>query len=56
TDAKPVGLVHIGLATPDKTVSIECRFSGNRADIRYRATQAALDLLRRDLLATPPEP
>ncbi len=52
TDAKPVGLVHIGLATPDKTISIECRFSGNRADIRYRATQAALDLLRRELLET----
>ncbi len=50
TDAKPVGLVHIGLATPTETVSVERHFPGGRADVRYRATQAALDLLRRELL------
>jgi len=50
SDEKPVGLVHIGLSTPTETISVERRFGGSRADIRYRATQAALDLLRRELL------
>lgn len=50
TPEKPVGLVHIGLSTPDKTVSVEHRLMGSRADVRYRAVQAALDMLRRELL------
>ncbi len=50
TNAKPVGLVYIGLATPEKTVSAEHHFSGGRAEVRYRTTQAGLDMLRRELL------
>ncbi len=51
TDAKPVGLVYIGLALPDGTVSArKFLFNGLRDDIRFRATQAALAWLRDELL------
>lgn len=49
TKEKPVGLVFLALA--DKKVSA-CRqylFSGDREGIRFRASQAALDLLRRHI-------
>ena len=49
TKEKPVGLVFLALA--DKKVSV-CRqhlFSGDRDGIRFRASQAALDLLRRHI-------
>lgn len=50
TPDKPVGLVYIGIAD-DKGVSCQ-RFQGfgSRAQIKYRASQAALDLLRRKLI------
>ncbi|HVN78873.1 MAG TPA: nicotinamide-nucleotide amidohydrolase family protein, partial [Terriglobia bacterium] len=47
---KPVGLVYIALATE---VGIECqefRFVGDRNRIRYWASQAALDMIRKKLL------
>lgn len=47
---KPVGLVYIGLASPENTVvSFEYRFSDryNREDIRYLSACNALDQLRR---------
>ncbi|MCM8794808.1 MAG: competence/damage-inducible protein A [Candidatus Omnitrophica bacterium] len=47
---KPVGLVYIGLSAGGKTQVIRCRFSGNRGVIKYRASQAALNLLRLHLL------
>ncbi len=48
---KPVGLVHIALARPDAgTLVLERRFSTDRATFKQLATQASLDLLRRDLL------
>ena len=48
---KPVGLLHIALARPDaETLLLERCFSTDRATFKQLATQAALDLLRRDLL------
>ena len=51
TDEKPVGLVYIGLATPDGVTATRHLFGGGRADVRLRATQAALGMLRTALLA-----
>jgi nicotinamide-nucleotide amidase len=51
TAAKPVGLVYVGLDAGDETpLTREHRFHGDRAVIKERASQAALDLLRRWLL------
>ena len=47
---KPVGTVHIGLAWNEGAVSEHHQFLGRRADIAYRAAQAALALVRRFLL------
>ncbi|WP_313480753.1 CinA family protein [Microbacterium sp.] len=41
-DGQPVGTVHIGIASPDGVRSIPYRFEGTRAEIRERATIAAL--------------
>ncbi len=41
-DGQPVGTVHIGIASPDGIRSIPYRFEGTRAEIRERATIAAL--------------
>ena len=54
TERKPVGLVFIGIAKPDRTVaSVEYRFGARRSRdwIRHLSVQSALDLLRRSLLA-----
>ncbi len=54
TDTKPIGLVYIGLATPDNRVeSLECRFGQRRerAAIRHLSSCQALDWLRRELLS-----
>ena len=53
TETKPVGLVYIGLSTPDrKTISQEYRFGQQRGRtlIRHLSSCSALDLLRRRLL------
>jgi PncC family amidohydrolase len=51
TVEKPVGLVFIGLARAGReTLSLECRFPVDRATFKQLATQAALDLLRRELM------
>jgi nicotinamide-nucleotide amidase len=50
TKDKPVGLVYIALATPRKIITKEFHFHGSRNDIRLRASQAALDMLRRYLV------
>lgn len=47
TPEKPVGTVWIALATPDETVAKQLRLFGDRDEIRRRAAQAALDLVRR---------
>lgn len=48
TPTKPVGLVYLGLNAADGTaITKEQRFHGDRSIIKQRASQAALDLLRR---------
>lgn len=52
TETKPVGLVYIGLdGGGDDMMAKEFRFHGDRSVIRQRAAQAALDMLRRWLIA-----
>ena len=46
TPAKPVGLVYIALATGAGTTAQRHQFAGGRADVKLRASQAALDMLR----------
>ena len=50
TPEKPVGTVFLGLAAKDETKSRLVTLPGDRHLIRWRASQAALDLLRRQLL------
>jgi nicotinamide-nucleotide amidase len=47
TPEKPVGLVWISVDVNGATRAIGPRLIGDRAEVRYRATQAALDLVRR---------
>lgn len=49
TPGKPVGLVHIALATPQGTLSEMKKFNGEREPVRWQSAQAALDLLRRHM-------
>jgi nicotinamide-nucleotide amidase len=49
-DGKPVGLVYIALASPRGVHVEEARYRGLREDIRRRATQQALNLLRQEIL------
>lgn len=53
TETKPIGLVYIGIATPEnQAVSHEYRFGSQRGRelIRYLSSCTALDLLRRSLI------
>ena len=50
TAEKPVGLVYVGVATPDGVYARENHFIGIREDVRRRSTQIALQLLREELL------
>ena len=50
TADKPVGLVYIGLSTGKGVVATKHLFNGTRADVRLRSSQAALALLRDELL------
>ena len=47
TPEKPVGLVWIAVNVAGQVRTHGSRFIGDRAEIRFRATQAALDLVRR---------
>ncbi len=49
SEAKPVGLVHLHVSTPDAERGDEFSFPGDREAIRTRATVAALHLARRAL-------
>lgn len=51
TERKPVGLVHIGLDSPTGRQTHTFRFHGTREAIKLRASQAALDILRKWLAA-----
>lgn len=50
TEDKPVGLVFIGLATPEMLTVQQFQFRGERDFIRKRTVKAALEMLRRSLL------
>lgn len=50
SEAKPVGLVFIGVAGPDGVEAKEYRFRGGREDIRERAVQSALIYFRTRLI------
>ncbi|MGC2635710.1 MAG: competence/damage-inducible protein A [Acidobacteriaceae bacterium] len=50
TEEKPVGLVWIAVSDADDTDVLEKRFSGDRAAIRFNASQQGLDLVRRRLM------
>jgi len=49
TEDKPVGLVWIAVATADRAEVRKLNLWGDREEIRYRATQAVMDLARRQL-------
>ncbi len=49
TKSKPVGLAYIALATSKRTTCREFHFSGDREVIKFKTSQAALDLLRRQI-------
>ena len=50
TEKKPVGLVYTALASSQGVKTTEHRFLGNRDQIRLRASQMALDMVRRYLI------
>jgi nicotinamide-nucleotide amidase len=50
SEEKPVGLVYIALADDAHTEHRKLMIPGDRQLIRWRASQAALDLLRRRLI------
>ena len=52
TNEKPVGLVYIGTSFKGNNEVTKCMFLGTRQDIRDRATNCALDLIRRSILRT----
>lgn len=45
TEAKPVGLVYIGLADRNKAVATKNRFEGSREEIRRQTVMKAFDML-----------
>lgn len=49
TKTKPVGLVFIALSTPKQTICKKYHFAGARTSVKYRTSQAALDLLRKSV-------
>jgi nicotinamide-nucleotide amidase len=51
-DGEKVGLVFIGLATPNGSEARRVQLPGDRERVRAFSTNTALDLLRRNLLAT----
>jgi len=50
TGKTPSGTIFVGLASADRTSAQRVRFVGDRERVRRLATQAAMDLLRRELL------
>ena len=47
---KPVGTVHIAVSTPAGTQERQFSFPGEREKVRWWASQAALDMVRRELM------
>jgi len=52
SDDKPVGTVYIALSSDEHTMAKRFSFSGDRAEVRERAKQAALEFLRRKLVTS----
>jgi len=52
TPTKPVGTVWIGVAVHDHVAAHHFLFDGDRAAVKWQSAQAALDLLRRAMLAS----
>jgi len=50
TTEKPVGTVHIAVATATETEHRPFLYPGNRERIRWQASQSALDMVRRQLM------
>jgi len=55
TPEQPVGLVYVALAWEGGSAAREYRLLGEREGIKYRASQMALEFLRRHLLGVPVE-
>jgi nicotinamide-nucleotide amidase len=53
TAEKPVGLVWVGYADPDTTLAVKFNFGEGRLRIKERAAQAAMELVRKKILAIP---
>lgn len=49
TETKPVGLVYIAVSYPGGTECKEFRFEGDRKGIKFKTSEAALDMIRRIL-------
>lgn len=47
TKIKPVGLVYIAIVTNKKRIVKEFRFKGSRKEVKFKASQAALDMIIR---------
>lgn len=47
---KPVGLVYMAIDGPRGSHSQRCQFWGDRTEIKFRSSQAALDMIRRYVL------
>jgi nicotinamide-nucleotide amidase len=50
SDEKPVGLVYIGLATPEGVIAEKIQFYGERESVRQLTVQAALNKVRLHML------
>ena len=50
TPEKPVGLVWLGYADEEEALAVQFNFGDNRLRVKERATQAALELVRRRIL------
>jgi nicotinamide-nucleotide amidase len=49
TKSKPVGLVYIALAADNRLIVKERIFKGSREEVKFQATQVALDMIRRSI-------
>jgi len=51
TPKKPVGLVYICLASDESVVCEEFRFKGKREEIKFQASEAALEMIKKHVQA-----
>ena len=50
TEKDPIGTVYIGIASPSRVHAVRVHYGSDRQRVRTLATQAALDLVRREML------